>query len=103
MLIIATNFKEFQNYSAERTNDLNHVLVTQKFKNITRLQFKQFKYILQLKQVSPINRNSIAKKTIIPLVLGFVGDTVVALVCEAFVGVVTKMNLKMFSLLVLTI
>ena len=31
------------------------------------------------------------KKTIIPLVLGFVGDTVVALVCEAFVGVVTKM------------
>ena len=42
------------------------------------------------------------KKTIIPLVLGFVGDTVVALVCEAFVGVVTKMILKMFSQLVLT-
>ena len=35
------------------------------------------------------------KKTIVSSVLGFVGDTVVTLVCEAFVGVVTKMNLKM--------
>ena len=35
--------------------------------------------------------------------LGFVGDTDVALICEAFVGVVTKINLKIFSQLVLTI
>ena len=35
------------------------------------------------------------KKTLIPLVLGAVGDTVVTLVCEAFVGVVTKIDLEM--------
>ena len=34
------------------------------------------------------------KTIIIPLVLGFVGDTVVTLVCEAFVGDVTKMKSK---------
>ena len=39
----------------------------------------------------------------IPLVVGDVGDTVVALVCKTFAGVVTKINLKMFSQLVLTI
>ena len=31
----------------------------------------------------------------IPLVLGVVGDTVVTLFCEAFVGDVTKIDLKM--------
>ena len=91
MLIIATNFKEFQNYSAERRNDLNHVLLHKNLKISRGCSLSNLNNIFYIE-----------KKTIIPLVLGFVGDTVVAFVCEAFVGVVTKMNLKMFPQLVLT-